>query len=142
MHIENYLNFNGQCEEAFKFYAQALGGKIEMMMTHEESPMADQAPPELAKKIMHARLVAGGAVLMGADCPHDHYQPPRGFCVSLAVEDPKDAERLFAALSAGGKIQMPIQQTFWSPKFGMFTDRFGIPWMVNCTAAVQSAAKA
>jgi PhnB protein len=141
MQIENYLNFNGQCEEAFKFYAQALGGKAEMM-TYENSPMAGQASPDLQKKILHARLVAGNAVLMGSDCPHDHYQPPKGFCVSLSVEDPKEAERLFAALSVDGKIQMPIQQTFWSPKFGMFTDRFGIPWMVNCTSAAQSAAKA
>jgi len=141
MQIENYVLFNGQCEEAFNFYAQVLGGKVDMM-TFENSPMAGQASPDMQKKILHARLVAGNAVLMGSDCSSGHYQVPQGFGVSLSVEEPKEAERLFEALSKDGKVQMPIQQTFWSPKFGMFTDRFGIPWMVNCTAAAQSAAKA
>jgi PhnB protein len=140
MKIEAYLAFNGQCEEAFKFYAQVLGGKLDLMK-YEGSPMADQVPPEGRNKVLHAHLAAGDAVLMGADNPTSHHQAPVGFCVSISVDDPQQAERLFAALSANGKIQMPMQQTFWSPRFGMFIDKFGIPWMVNTVAAAQHAAQ-
>jgi PhnB protein len=135
MLLNPYLNFNGQCEAAFKFYAQALGGKIEAMITHAGTPAEQHTPPEWVGKIMHARLSVNGEVLMGSDVPPNHYKASDGFAVSISVKDPSEAERVFAALAEGGKIKMPIQQTFWSPRFGMLDDQFGIPWMVNCEPA-------
>jgi PhnB protein len=135
MQLNPYLLFNGQCEAAFKFYEQCLGGKIDAMHTHEGSPMANHMPSEWGKKILHARLVAGGQILMGSDVPPDRYEEPKGFSVSLQINDPAEAERLFHALAENGKVEMPIQQTFWAARFGMLVDRFGIPWMVNCEQA-------
>ena len=135
MQVNPYLVFNGECEAAFQFYAKCLGGKIEDMITHAGTPAEKFVPPEWGSKIMHARLVADGQVLMGSDAPPDHYAKPQGISVSLHVKTPAEAERIFQALSDGGKINMPLQQTFWSERFGMFEDRFGIPWMVNCEQA-------
>lgn len=132
MQLIAYLNFNGQCEEAFQFYQQCLGGKIEAMVPHEGTPAAQHVPAEWAKKIMHARLDVGGAVLMGADAPPNSYSTPKGLCVSVQVKDANEAERIFHALAEKGDVNMPIQQTFWAKRFGMLRDRFGIPWMVNC----------
>lgn len=132
MELNPYLTFNGQCEAAFKFYEKCLGGKIEMMMTHGQSPIADQVPANWRDKIMHVRMTAGGKVLMGSDAPPDRYQKPQGFSVSLSVAEPADAERMFKALAEGGSVQMPLQETFWALRFGALVDRFGIPWMVNC----------
>lgn len=140
MQLNPYLVFNGQCETAFKFYEKALGGKIEMMMTHEESPMAQQVSPEWRAKIMHARMVVDGQILMGSDGPPDRYEEPKGFSLSIGVKDPAEAERLFNELAQSGKVQMPLQKTFWALRFGMLVHRFGIPWMVNCEAASASAA--
>ena len=131
MNLNTYLNFNGQCEEAFKFYEKVLGGKINAMISHEGTPAAQQVPPEWLKKIMHAHMVGGEVSLMGSDVPPDHYKPPTGFAVALHTQVP-DGERIFQALSEGGKVGMPMQETFWAAKFGMVTDRFGIPWMVSC----------
>lgn len=135
MQLISYLTFSGQCEEAFKFYEQTLGGKIEAMFPHTGTPAEAHVPPEWRVKIMHARLSVGNSKLMGSDAPPDRYTgPPKGFCVHIAVQDPQDAERIFNALAEGGKISMPLQQTFWAVRFGMLIDRFGIPWMVNCEA--------
>jgi len=103
-----------------------------MMMNHGESPMAGDVPVDWQKKIMHARMTVGEAVLMGADAPPDRYDAPKGFSVSLGIDTPAEAERIFNALAAGGTVQMPIQPTFWAERFGMVVDRFDIPWMVNC----------
>jgi PhnB protein len=130
--LHPYLIFNGQCEAAFKFYEQCLRGKIEATMTHGDSPMAQKVPAEWRNKIMHARMTIGDAVLMGSDAPPDHYQEPKGFSLSVGTKDPAEAERIYNELSAGGKVEMPLQQTFWAAKFGMLVDRFGIPWMINC----------
>jgi PhnB protein len=135
MQLNPYLSFNGQCEAAFKFYEQCLGGKIEMMMTYGETPMAQQTPPELRNKIAHARLTVGDKVLMGGDPPPEHFEEVKGCSVSLSVDDPADAERIFNALAANGTVRMPLQKTFWAIRFGMLVDRFGIPWMVNCEQA-------
>ena len=135
MQLNPYLNFNGNCEEAFKFYEQVLKGKIESMMTHEGTPMEAKTPPEWRKKIMHARMTVGDQVLMASDAPPEHYQKPQGFSVSLNLNDAAEAERIFQALSEKGKVQMPIQETFWALRFGMAVDRFGTPWMVNCDKA-------
>jgi PhnB protein len=135
MRFTPYLNFNGNCAEAFKFYAQVFRTEILMTMTYGDSPMADQTPPELKNRIMHVRLGEGENMLMGADAPPEHYHPSKGICVAIGIADPAEAERIFAELSPGGTIQMPIQETFWAKRFGMVTDRFGIPWMVNCEAS-------
>ena len=132
MKLNAYLNFNGNCGAAFRFYERCLGGKIEMMMTHGESPMAEQTRPEWRDRIMHTRLVIGDAVLMGSDAPPEMFQTPQGFSVSISVETPAEAERIFNALSEKANVRMPLQQTFWAARFGMLTDQFGIPWMVNC----------
>jgi PhnB protein len=133
--LNPYLNFKGDCEAAFKFYAELLGGKIEMMMTFAESPMADQVPPEWRKKVLHTRLVIGDKVLMGADASPDRYEPAKGFSVSLGVDKPADAERIFKALASNGTVQMPLAKTFFAEAFGAVVDRFGIPWMVISEAA-------
>ncbi len=135
MQVNPYLLFNGNCEEAFKFYEQVLGGKIKAMLTHAGTPMEQHVPPEWRNKIMHVYLVVGDEALMGSDAPPDHYQKPQGFSVSLQIKDPADAERIFHALSEKGSVQMPIQQTFWAYRFGMAVDRFGTPWIVNCEKA-------
>jgi PhnB protein len=135
MQLIPYLNFNGQCEEAFKFYEQLFGGKITFMMTWGETPGSDQCPPETGKLIMHATLTIGDQLLQGADVPPDRYKQPRGINVSLQLTDVGEGKRIFNALAEHGAIQMPFQQTFWSPGFGMCVDRFGIPWMVNCEQA-------
>lgn len=132
MQLNPYLNFNGQCEAAFKYYEQSLGGKIVMMMTHADSPMAAQVPPEWQNKIIHARLEIGDLVLMGSDCPPGYFEKPQGFCVSLDIDKATDAERIFEALAKNGTVKMPLQKTFWAAHFGMLVDQFGIPWMVNC----------
>jgi len=135
MQLNPYLTFNGQCEAAFKFYEKCLGGKIEAMLTHEGTPAEQHVPSEWRKKILHARLTVGDEVLMGSDAPPERYEQPQGFSVSLNNNDPAEAERIFRALSENGRVQMPLQQTFWASRFGMLVDRFGIPWMVNCEQA-------
>ena len=135
MQVNPYLLFNGQCEAAFKFYEQCLGGKIEAMLTHASMPAEQQVSSEWKNKILHARLTVGAEALMGSDAPPDHYQPPAGFSVSIQLKDPEEAERIFHALEKGGTVNMAIQQTFWAIRFGMLVDQFGIPWMINCEAA-------
>ena len=132
MQLNPYLMFNGTCEAAFKFYEKVLGGKIEAMMPHEGTPAEEHVPAEWRKKIMHARLVVGDEVLMASDAPPEHFQPMKGFSVSLNVDKPAEAERIFQALSEKGSVTMPLQQTFWASRFGMLVDQFGTPWMINC----------
>ena len=132
MELNPYLTFNGQCEAAFKFYEKVFGGKIEAMMTFGSSPMAEQTPPEWRNKIMHARMSVGGKTLMASDAPPDRYDAMKGIMVTLGIDDPGEAERIFRALSERATIQMPIQKTFWAERFGMLVDKFGTPWMVNC----------
>lgn len=132
MQIQPYLFFKGDCEEAFKFYERVLKGKIEAMLPHAGTPAEQHTPPEWRDKIMHARLTVGDAVLMASDAPPEHYQTPQGFSVSLQIDNVAEAERVFNELSAGGKVTMAIQPTFWATRFGMFKDRYGIAWMVNC----------
>ena len=132
MQVSPYLFFNGTCEEAFKFYAKTLGGKIDGMMPHKGSPAEAHVPPEWHSKIMHARLILDDKVIMASDAPPGHYNKPQGFSISYTVKNPADAERIFRALSENGTINMPMEETFWALRFGMCVDRFGIPWMVNC----------
>lgn len=132
MQLNPYLMFNGNCEAAFKFYEQHLGGKITMMMTHKESPSAENVSPEWQDKIMHACLDLGDRLLMGSDSPPGYFETLQGFYVQISIAEPAEAERIFQALAKNGKVKMAIAQTFWSVRFGMLIDQFGTPWMVNC----------
>ena len=132
MQMNPYLSFDGKCETAFKFYEKVLGGKVLMMMKYGESPMAAQTPPESRDKIMHARLAVGDKLLMGSDAPAQMYEPMKGIQVTLSVEQPAEADRIFSALAENGSVRMPIQETFWAQRFGMLVDQFGTPWMINC----------
>ncbi|MGD0533406.1 MAG: VOC family protein [Methyloceanibacter sp.] len=132
MRLNPYLTFEGKCEEAFKVYEKTLGGKIEAMILHEGTPAADRVPAEWRKKILHARLVLDGTVLMGSDAPPDRYEPMKGFSVTLVLKDPAEAERIFSALAENGTVRMPLEETFFAFRFGMLVDRFGTPWMINC----------
>ena len=133
MQVNPYLNFDGQCAEAFRFYAQVLGGTIEAMMTHGESPIAGQVPPGWHDRILHARLVVDDQVLLASDSPPEQYQKPQGLYVSLSIDKPADAQRIFDALAENGTVTMPFEKTFWAAGgFGMLVDRFGTPWMINC----------
>jgi PhnB protein len=132
MQITPYLNFNGNCKEAFEFYERTLKGKIQTMMPHAGSPAESHTAPEWRDKILHASLTIGNAVLMASDIPPEGYKQPEGFAVSLNFSDIAEAERIFRELSLGARITMPLQPTFWAARFGMLTDRYGIPWMINC----------
>ena len=139
MQLNPYLSFDGKCEAAFRFYESVLGGKIAFMMRWSESPMAEQSDPATRNQIMHARLVIGDQVLMGSDGGGQCHQPMAGFSVTINVDDSAEAERIHNALSEGGEVRMPIQETFWAKRFGMLTDRFGTPWMINCEKPMQAA---
>ena len=132
MQMNPYLSFDGKCETAFKFYEKVLGGKVVMMMKYGESPMAAQTSPESRDKIMHARLAVGDKLLMGSDAPAQMYEPMKGIQVTLGVDQPAEADRIFSALAENGSVRMPIQETFWAQRFGMLVDQFGTPWMINC----------
>ncbi len=132
MNLIPHLNFNGNCKEAFEFYAKLLDGEIKFRMTWGEVPgAADQFPPETHKLIMHTTIEVDGDFIMGADSPPGRYTEPKGITVSIGVNDRSKGEKIFNALSEGGQVTMPFEPTFWSPGFGMCVDRFGIPWMVN-----------
>jgi len=135
MKINPYLNFNGNCADAFDFYAKVLGGKDLRVMTFGDMPPGPDMPPVPAdqkKLVAHARFTAGDTTIMGSDAPGGRYNRPQGFYVNIGVDTPEEAERVFASLSQGGNVSMPIAETFWAKRFGMLTDKFGIPWMVNC----------
>jgi PhnB protein len=138
--IDPYLFFDGQCEAAFRFYQQCLGGSLEAMLKFADAPQGGDGAPEggavpaqFADRIMHACLVRDGQTLMGSDTlPSFPYEGIKGCSVSLNVDSIAEAERIFAALSDQGTVQMPLGTTFWAASFGMCTDRFGVPWMINC----------
>lgn len=133
MQLNPYLFFNGQCEAAFKFYEQCLGGKITAMMTYAESPESSMpVAPEWHNKIMHTSLKIGDQELMGSDSPPEYAETAQGFSVSINLTDPAEADRIFNALAENGTVKMPIQKTFWATRFGMLVDQFGTPWMINC----------
>lgn len=131
MQINVHIPFQGQCEEAFKLYEKTLGGKITFMGRYSEMPDQSMTPPGWGDKIMHASMDINGVTIMGADSAH-HYAKPQGIDVSVNVTDPAEAERVFATLSEGGQVRMPLEETFWALKFGMLTDKYGVPWMINC----------
>ncbi len=128
MELQTYVNFAGTCAEAFRFYEQHLGAKIEMMMTHGQAPDQSKVKPEWKDAVLHAKLSLGGTELMGADIPTA--EPMRSAYLSLGVDSDAEAERIFSALSKGGQVFMPIQETFFATRFGQLRDRFGINWMI------------
>jgi PhnB protein len=135
MELNAYLLFDGNCEAAFRRYERVLGGRIEALLTYEGSPAAGQVPPHWQKKILHARLTVGDEALMGSDTPPGRYEPMKGFSVTISVQEPQEAERIFNALAEDGTVRMPIGETFWARRFGMLIDQFGTPWMINCGRA-------
>jgi PhnB protein len=132
MEIAPYLIFNGNCEAAFKFYEQVLGGKIEFTMNYGSSPEARNSPPEWKDKILHVRMSVRGGILMGSDAHPGSFEKQQGSWVSVSVGSVADAERVFKAFAENGSTVMPINKTFWAERFGMCVDRFGTHWMVNC----------
>ena len=130
--LSAYMGFSGDCEAAFKFYEEVLGAKPGLIFRYADSPMADVVPDGWETKIMHGSVTIGRQVLEGADVPSERYEEPKGFSLSLNVRGASDAERLFQQLADGGRVVYPIEKTFWSERFGMVIDRFGIPWMINC----------
>lgn len=131
MNVNPYLFFQGQCEEALRFYADLLDGEILALLPYGPEGCKDM-PEAKQDWIMHGCVKLDGTVLMGSDSPSERYQVPTGLSVSLEVDDPEQAEKVFEALSNGGSVTLPMEETFWALRFGMATDRFGIPWMVNC----------
>jgi len=132
--IEPYLFFNGSCEEAVEFYRKALGAEVEMMMRYKESPEPPKpgmVPPGFENKIMHTSFRVGGTTLMASDGCSTEKPNFQGFSLALSVANEAEADRVFAALSKGGQVRMPLAKTFWSPRFGMVQDRFGLGWMVS-----------
>jgi PhnB protein len=138
MQMSVNLNFNGDCEAAFKFYEQHLGGQLGMIFRYGGTPLADSVPAGWSDKVMHGSVTVGGHVLMGGNFAGARYEEPRGFSLSLQIKNQGDAERIFNELANGGKILMPLEQIFWASRFGMVVDRFGIPWLINCEESDQS----
>ena len=137
MKVEPNLGFNGRCEEAVRFYERALGAKVEMMMRYREAP--DPAPPGMLppgseEKIMHCSFRIGETTVMATDDMRSQGARLEGFSLAITLMAETDADRVFNALADGGKVIMPLGKTFWSPRFGMLQDRFGVSWMVNVTA--------
>lgn len=128
MILQTYVNFCGQCAEAFRYYQQHLGAKIEMMMTFAQAPAANSPAPEWQDKVMHGQLQLGGTRLMAADTPNA--EPMRSAYLSLSLNSDAEAERIYAALADGGQPLMPLQETFFASRFGQVRDRFGLNWMI------------
>ncbi|QGW83821.1 VOC family protein [Variovorax paradoxus] len=131
--MQAYLTFNGNAAEALAFYAKALGGKIIFSMTFGESPMGAETPDAYKGKIMHATLEARGHQLMASDMPPGMaFEGYKGFSLSVQGNNVDEGKKLFEALAEGGEVTMPYGPQFWAVGFGMLTDKFGVPWMVNC----------
>jgi len=130
MKLHTYLNYGGNCEQAFRFYEKHLGGKVTMMMTHGQQPSTKDVPPDQKNAILYARMNIGETDLMGSDVPSERFQPMRSVYLSLSVKSIDEAQRIFALLSDAGEIFMPMQETFFAHRFAMLRDRFGTSWMI------------
>src|SRR5689334_16481790 len=130
MQLHTYLNYGGNCEQAFRFYEAHLGGKVTMLMRHGEQPGPQQVPKGWEHAVLHARISLGGTELLGADIPPDRFQPMRSAYLSLTVDSTEEAERIYALLAEGGQVFMPMQETFFAFRFAMLRDRFGTSWML------------
>jgi PhnB protein len=130
MQLYTYLNYGGNCRQAFEFYVEHLGGTITSLMTHGEMPDAGIVPPERRGDVLHARMEIAGTTLLAADVPPERFQPMRSAYLSLSVDSNEEAERLYALLSEGGEIFMKMEETFFAHRFAMLRDRFGTSWML------------
>jgi PhnB protein len=130
MKLHTYLNYGGNCAEAFRFYEKHLGGKILMMMTHADQPEPKNVQPGWEKAILYANMAIGETQLMGSDVPPERFQPMRSVYLSLSVDSSEEAERIFALLAESGEVFMPMGETFFAHRFGMLRDRFGTSWMI------------
>ncbi len=130
MNVQPYLSFEGRCDEAIEFYKKAIGAKVEMVMRFKEAPDQSMISPGNADKVMHAALRAGDAMLLMSDGRCTGGANFHGIALALSVATEADADRVFGALSDGGKVNMPLTKTFFSPRFGMLADKFGVGWMV------------
>jgi PhnB protein len=137
MQMNPYLSFNGQCEEAFKFYEQCLGARLGLIFRYAGTPLSNDVPADWQDKVMHGSLTVGEQVLMGGDVAPDGYEEPQGFSLSLQINSIAEAERIFLELGKEGRVVVPLEQTFWAARFGMLVDRFGIPWLINCDGSGQ-----
>jgi PhnB protein len=138
--VQPYLFFNGSCEEAIEFYRKALGAEVEMMMRFKESPEPlppGAVPPGFENKIMHSCVRIGQTTVMASDGDSTDKPSFQGFSLSLSVPNEAEADRAFNALADGGQVKMPLAKTFWSPRFGMLEDRFGIGWMISVAPSQQ-----
>ena len=133
MQLAIHITFNGQCKDAFELYAKCLGGRITTLLTYGASPMASSAP-DLADKVLHATLQLDGQRLTGVDVRPDAYEKPQGFAVQLNIDDSSQAILIFNTLASEGAVHLPLGKTFWAEHYGVLTDRFGVPWEINCTA--------
>ena len=129
-----YLGFDGTCEAALRFYEEHLGGRVESLHRYAGSPMESDVPPGWGDKVMHGSITIGNTSFAVADSPPGRYVTPQGFQILLGISDVADTERIFQALADGGQVSMPLQETFWAVRFGVVTDRFGVPWSINCEA--------
>ncbi|HEV3342317.1 MAG TPA: VOC family protein [Pirellulales bacterium] len=134
MQVQSYLHFNGCCEEALEFYRRVLGAEVSFLTRFKDSPEPSMAPPGSENKVMHATFHIGGTTLMASDCGPPSFE---GFSLAITPPSEEQAQRVFAALSEGGQVRMPLTKTFFSPSFGMLTDRFGVPWMIHVAGAKQ-----
>jgi PhnB protein len=127
-----FLNYGGNCLQAFRFYEAHLDGKITMMMTHGELPDSSQVPPERRNDVLHARMNLGGTELIGSDVPADRFQPMRSAYLYFSVDTAVEAERIYALLAAGGQVFLPLAETFFAQRFAMLRDKFGTSWALIC----------
>ena len=132
MSLSFHIDFNGQCKEAFEFYAEHLNGTIGTMLEFKDSPVAANVPKEWQHKIVHANIVIEGMELAGADVKPEQYQKPKGFNILLGVNTESTVKSIFKQISVGGEVIFPPQKTFWSPCYAIVVDRFGVPWKFNC----------
>ncbi len=130
MKLRTYLNYGGNCAEAFRFYEKHLGGKIGMIMTHGQSPDQTNVSPEWKDAVLHATITIGDTLLMASDVPPDRFQPMRSAYLSLGVDSDAEAEQIYGLLSEGGEIFMPMNETFFASRFAMLRDKFGTSWMI------------
>ena len=130
MKLYTYLNFGGNCRQAFGFYVEHLGARITEITTYGELPEAGEVPPEWRNAVVHARIAIGDTMLLGADVPPDRFKPMRSAYLTLMVDSDEEAERLYALLAEGGEIFMPMEETFFAHRFAMLRDRFGTSWML------------
>jgi PhnB protein len=140
MTIAFHLAFDGQCEAAFAAYARILHGTVVYSLRWGDSAAASQAPPDWQGKLYHATLRVGVVTLMGGDVLPQEYRAPQGYSLNINLADRDEAHRIFGALADGGTVRMPVQETFWSPAFGVVVDRFGIMWVINCDQATELVA--